>query len=91
MTGPLIRPIQKMHSFGGDETLGEPWGTEEQADFERIVREDKAKGIEFLQQRHRRGWRYCFSGPTGPQLNAVGFLGPFARLLCWGLRTDKGL
>lgn len=41
--------------------------------------------------RDRRDWRYCFSGPTGPRLNALGFLGPFTRLLCWGLRTDEGM
>ena len=48
-------------------------------------------GLSFSQHRWRRGWRYCFSGSTGPRLAEPSYASPLARRLIWGLRTDHGL
>lgn len=89
--GPLIRPVQQIFSFGTGETLDETWGQEWRGYFEKISREDEEKGIDSLRQRHRYGWRYCFSGPIGPRLNSPTH--PFILAHCgaWGLRTNDGL
>ena len=89
--GPLIKSIQQILSFGTGETLSQPWREELHRYYERICREDEEKGIDFLRQRHRRGWRYCFSGPTGPRLGEPAYPSVLARSLIWGLRTDDGL
>ena len=89
--GPLIRPIQQILSIGSGQTLKATWGRELQAYFEKIRREDEEKGIDFLRQRHRHNWRYCFSGPLGPRLSSPTH--PFILAHCgvWGLRTNEGL
>jgi len=87
--GPLIRPIQQIFSFGTGNTLAHTWGGEAQAYFARIMREDAERG--FSQLRTRRGWRYCFSGPTGPRLASPTYPFILAHEALWGLRTDKGL
>jgi hypothetical protein len=89
--GPLIRPIQSLYTFGGGHTLGEPWRAEGQPYFERLNREDKAKGLTWSRHRCRRGWRYCFSGPTGPRLAEPSSLWPMAKRLTWGVKTNEGL
>ena len=89
--GPLIRPIQQIFSIGTGKTIAQTWGTEARAYFGRIMREDEEQGIVFSQQRHRRGWRYCFSGPTGPRLASPTNPFIFAHDALWGIRTNDGL
>lgn len=89
--GPLIRPVQQIFSVGTGETIAQTWGREGQAYFGRILREDEEKGIPFSHQRHRRGWRYCFSGPTGPRLASPTNPFIFAHDALWGIRTNSGL
>jgi len=91
MAGPLIRPIQQIYTFGNGETLSYPWGDQNRAYFSRVAQEDEQCGIVFSKMRHRRGWRYCFSGPTGPRLGEPGYSFTLARRGAWGLRTDDGL
>lgn len=89
--GPLIRPVQEMFSFPGGQVMGEDWQKEGRDYFQRIQAEDEARGLEWSKQRHRRGWRYCFSGPIGPRLWAFWYDALFAVQFTWGLRTDEGL
>lgn len=89
--GPLIRPIQQIFSFGGHETLFEPWQEEGRAYIEKIDREDKERDIERRKWRSRHGWRYSFSGPTGPRLSSPSYPLFLAHRLSWAIRTDKGL
>jgi hypothetical protein len=89
--GPLLRPIQQMFSWGVGRTLAEQWPTERKAYFERIAQEDKEKGKPFSKRRYRYGWRYCFSGPTGPRLEEPSYIDLFARHFLWGIRTNAGL
>ena len=78
--GPLIRPVQQIFSFGTGSTLGEHWRDEMSA-----YREQQETGI------HKRDWRYCFSGPTGPHLDWLCQFFILARNGVWGLRTNGGL
>ncbi len=89
--GPLIRPVQQIFSFGTGDTLDETWGQDWRGYCEKIKHEDEEKGIDFLRQRHRYNWRYCFSGPTGPRLAEPSYQFILARCGAWGLRTDAGL
>lgn len=89
--GPLIRPIQQILSFGTGNTIAETWGQEWRAYYDKIKQADEETGIDFLQQRHRYGWRYCFSGPTGPRLSSPSKPFILARCGVWGLRTNAGL
>ena len=78
--GPLIRPVQQIFSFGTGDTLGEHW-----RDEMRTYREQQETDI------HRRDWRYCFSGPTGPRLDSLCQSFILACYGVWGLRTNAGL
>lgn len=89
--GPLIRPVHQIFTFGDGETLSGPWQEQSKAYFSRIAQEDEQRGLAFSQQRHRRGWRYCFSGPTGPRLASPAYPFILARSGAWGLRTNAGL
>lgn len=89
--GPLIRPVQEMYSFPGGRVLGETWAEENRAYFERLNAEDEARGLTWSQQRSRRGWRYCFSGPIGPRLYHLTFTALLAHRFVWGLRINEGL
>jgi hypothetical protein len=80
-----------MFSFPGQQVMGDTWGQESKAYFSRLSAEDEARGLPWGRHRSRRGWRYCFSGPIGPRLDAVRWNAPLARRLIWGLRTDQGL
>ena len=89
--GPLIRPIQQNFRFGIGETLGQPWRSDSRAYFEKLAREEKERGKDYPWKRWNSGWQYCFSGPTGPRLDAPTFPSIFANLLVWGLRRNDGM
>ncbi|MCW3059657.1 MAG: hypothetical protein JWQ02_1478 [Capsulimonas sp.] len=90
-TGPLIRPVQSLFTWGGGYTLSEPWEEERQTYFERINREDEARGLPDWRYRSNHGWRYCFSGATGPRLFEPSNILWMSKHFAWGLKTDAGL
>lgn len=89
--GPLIRPIQQIFTLGNGERLSTPWREQGNKYFSQIVQEDEQRGIPFSQMRHRRVWRYCLCGPTGPRLDWPAHPYILASSLVWGLRNDEGL
>lgn len=90
-TGPLIKPVQEIFSFGVGHILEEKWSDESRTYFAHINREDGERNLQFEDCRWRRGWRYCFAGPTGPRLSAATNVSVLAHRFIWGLRTNSGL
>lgn len=81
--GPLIRSVQQIFTFGDGKTLSGPWQEQGKAYFSRVVQENEQRSLGFSQRQDRRGWRYCFSGPTGPRLASPTYPFILARSGAW--------
>jgi hypothetical protein len=84
-TGPLVRPIQQMFSWGDKPVLDEGW----QETHDRIVDERTYRILNDLPR--LRGWRDRFGSATGPRLSSPMFPLWLAQRFAIGYRVDIGM
>lgn len=84
-TGPLVRPIQQMFSFGDKPLLDEGW-----KEVREQIRREPVSRI-FNDRPPLRGWRKYFGCPTGPTLGSPMYRQVLARRFAIGYRVDQGM